>query len=200
MRLKQLPQALIVVVALLCAPTDARLNAQEKQPRIQYKISGDGQIGLTAIDPLGNRKSLTFDEEGQTNSTVLKIDGKDVEFGMAEGGKWDVEQAPLGKGKDGKTRRGHKSVWTHEKITITQIVEIVPSRGGELDACVISYVMENKDNQPHKVGIRAMIDTQIGDNDGNPFAIPGKKETITTSADFKGKDVPELVAAFENDD
>src|SRR5262249_52829659 len=116
-------------------------------------------------------------------------------------GKWVTKQAPLGKGKDGKERRGHKSVWAVDKVEVTQAVEIVPSKGGALDTCLVSYEVVNKDDKPHRVAVRVLLDTFIGDNDGHPFAVLGKDELITTSADFHaGKNMPAAVRALQRPD
>ncbi len=44
----------------------------------------------------------------------------------------------------------------------------------------------------HKVGIRVMLDTYIGANDGVPFTIPGKKGFVDTRADFDEEADPRL--------
>lgn len=189
---------LAIGIAALSA-TVAQEAAREPKPRIEYKFTAQGQIGLTVLDAQSNPIPITFADDGETNSTVVRIDGDDVEFG-SEDGKWQGGPQPLGRGKDGKQRRGHKATWVYGSIAITQIVEIVPSKAGRLDACVIRYEIENRDDQAHEVGLRAVIDTQIVDNDGNPFALPGKRETITTCADFgAGKDLPAVVKALEHD-
>jgi len=193
--------AAVAALAVLGGRPLETVQAQaDKQatPRIAYKFGTEGQVGFTALDAQGNRKNLTFADDGETNSTVLLIDGKEVEFGAADGGQWAVRQA-LGKGKNPKMRHGHKSVWIYDNIAITQIVQIVPSKSGQLDACVVSYIIDNKDNKPRKIGLRDMIDTMIDENDGNAFAVPGKNAVITTRADFKDKDVPAVVQALEQD-
>ena len=42
-----------------------------------------------------------------------------------------------------------------------------------LDTCLVRYVIENTDVRSHRVGLRFMLDTFIGANDGVPFTIPG---------------------------
>ena len=37
---------------------------------------------------------------------------------------------------------------------------------------MVRYQIENKDTQNHKVGLRFLLDTYIGANDGVPFTIP----------------------------
>lgn len=167
-------------------------KADDKPSRIAYKFGPEGQVGLAVLDK-DNRIPLTFADDGDTNSTLVRIDGAGVEFG-SEDGKWEAKNVPLEKGK-----RGHKSTWVCKKISITQIVQIVPSKTGNFDACLISYAIENQDKQKHDVGLRTMIDTQINQNDGNAFGV--NKELITKSADYKtAKDVPALVRVLEKAD
>ncbi len=156
----------------------------------------------------GEWKLITFSPNGKTGNTVVRVDGKDILFG-SEDGKWVSQKKALGTRSDGTKRSGHLSVWVYNQISITQAVEIVPAnapakageKGRLLEACLISYLIENKDSQPHTVGLRVMVDTLIGKNDGHPFAVPGQKDLITTSAAFRGsKEIPLYVKALEGVD
>jgi hypothetical protein len=64
----------------------------------------------------------------------------------------------------------------------------------------VVYKLENRDTRPHNIGIRFMLDTFIGDNDGVPFLIPGRKELCNTSAEFNNaSDIPDFIQARESD-
>jgi hypothetical protein len=89
-------------------------------------------------------------------------------------------------------------VFTGEKIEVTQHVEIVPGQSGYLDTVLVYYTLRNKDEGPHKVGIRVMLDTFIGANDGVPFTIPGKKGFVDTKAEYAQKDIPDYIEVIEN--
>ncbi len=106
--------------------------------------------------------------------------------------------------RDGRARDGLASSWwlPEEKIAVTQEVEIVAGeQSRRLDTCLVRYLIENKDTRGHQVGIRFMLDTFIGFNDGVPFTIPGAaglcdtKKLFTTSAE-----VPDFIQALEKDD
>src|SRR5262249_12121915 len=144
------------------------------------KSNQSASFGLTMFDAAKEEKKLTFDPSGTTNSTVVSIDGKSVIFGPAIGrtasGVWEKKPATL--------KSGAPITWLfqHGRIAATQTVEIVPGVPIEvapesfkrfMDTCVIRYKLENKDTRPHNVGIRVLLDTMIGDNDGVPFTIPG---------------------------
>jgi hypothetical protein len=61
--------------------------------------------------------------------------------------------------------------------------------------------MENKDRIPHTVGLRFLLDTFIGGNDGVPFLIPGWRQLCSTSMDFHvATEVPDFLQARETED
>ena len=91
-------------------------------------------------------------------------------------------------------------MWIYEDIHITQTVEIVKSKKGALDTALITYQIQNKGEEAHKVGLRLLLDTFMVENDGTPFAVVGKKKLIEDQADFKGKNVPAAVQVMEKAD
>jgi hypothetical protein len=140
-------------------------------------------------------KRLTYDPYGRTSNTCVKIDGKEALLGSAPG-KWQEREGKLPKG-----RLGLRSVWVYpdEKVYVTQIVEIVRGQQtGNVDTCRIEYVLENKDEAEHSVGVRFLLDTFIGTNDGAPFIVPGEKALIDTQKDFKtAATIPAFAQALE---
>jgi hypothetical protein len=160
-------------------------------------------------------KRLTFDADGLTNNTVVHLDGKDMIFGelplrLASGrtkgpatGRWLTRESDLGVDK-GRKRQGKKSIWAYDKqhVQVTQTVEIVPgAQSRVLDTCLVRYTLENHDSEPHTLGLRFMLDTFIGANDGVPFTIPGEKYLCDTSHDFaRAEDVPDFIQALEKED
>src|SRR5437588_12816023 len=86
-----------------------------------------------------------------------------------------------------------------EKVRITQHVEVVPGKSRLLDTCLIYYIIKNNDTQPRSVGLRVMLDTYIGDNDGVPFLVPGERDFLTTMHDYKTRaEAPPYLEAVEN--
>ncbi len=213
-RLRRTVAASAVLAGLLLAGNFRGASAGDKKEDGDKKAAGGGVkiiaefnpamgFGLQLVDDMGDRQKITFDTQGRSNVTLIQIDDKKYVYGAKEdeklppgleGGKWDPMKAALGKG-----RKGFKSVWVADgKIRITQEVEIVKSATGAEDTCLVTYTVENKDDKAHKVAVRVLVDTFIVDNDGHPFAVPGKKKLITTSADFRGaKDVPAVIQALQ---
>jgi hypothetical protein len=178
-------------------------------PRIAYNLGHNMRVGFMVQTEQGFQR-ITCGQDGSTNNTVCRIDNGDMEFGAPQG-RWDPQRAPLEAGPAGKRRQGTRSTWVFNNIRITQIVEIVPTRptdkkagpaaGKRLrDACVLRYVIDNKDTRAHRVGIRNMIDTLIVNNDGALFAVPGKDQ-ILAGADFRStKEIPAWVQVLERPD
>src|SRR5262249_54982190 len=70
-----------------------------------------------------------------------------------------------------------------------------------LDTALVRYTLENKDTRPHELGIRVMIDTLIGGNDGVPFTVPGVPGLVDTFRDFPTPEsVPDFIQALEVSD
>lgn len=155
------------------------------------------RFGLHILDEAGKPtgKKLTYHAAGLTSNTCVRLNGKEYLLGH-EPGKWRTKEAALGNG-----RGGVKSVWLYkEGVTITQIVEIVRGeQTGQLDNCRVEYLLDNESAQTHQVGIRFLLDTLIGSNDGTPFIVPGAAALVDTFADYKkAEQVPPFVEALEN--
>jgi hypothetical protein len=183
----------------------------DPHPRIRLAFdegqnSGNSlRFGLVVLDPANPRaadpKRLTFSPTGLTNSTVVRIDGRDRVFGK-DGGRWDPAR-PEKIGSWG----GLKATWVFdEQVAVTQTVELIPGEpqivNGDykhlVDTCLIRYTIENRDNRMHVVGLRFLLDTLIGSNDGVPFTVPGQGD-VDTSADYKGAQVPDFIFVLERE-
>ncbi len=180
--------------------------------------AGSMRFGLVMLRERGStnrpsttvNKKLTYDLWGRTNNTCLKIDdpgdpGDEKEFLFGhKPGRWILQEEPLGKDENGRTRDGFRSVWMldSKRLQVTQHIEVVPGDlSACLDTCLISYLLENKDTKPHRVGIRFLLDTFIGGNDGVPFTIPGASGLCDTMRAFrKASDVPDFIEAMEKED
>jgi hypothetical protein len=180
------------------------------------------RFGLTMVgqpDPgrPGYDKRLTYSERGLTNNTCVRLDGNEWLFGEApfrlEDGKregpapgyWREMKEPLKTDPTtGLKIEGAESVWLYsgQKIAVTQTVEIVPGDQSRLlDTCLVRYRFDNEDNRPHRLGLRVLLDTYIGANDGVPFTIPGATGLCDTEMQFPLADqVPDFIEALERPD
>lgn len=187
------------------------------EPAIWEPSMRFGLVMLNEPDPESPEhfKRLTFDEQGGTNNTCVKLDGHEWLFGerpfhTEDGyffgswpGRWQDRDLPLGTDSDGRERLGRKSVWMYdrEQVRITQIVEIVAGQQTRLlDTCLVRYRIENTDDRPHRVGLRFLLDTYIGANDGVPFTIPGTNQLCDTRRDFnRPQEIPDFIQALEHE-
>ncbi|MCS6850916.1 MAG: hypothetical protein NZ700_07070 [Gemmataceae bacterium] len=172
-------------------------------PHVKFDTMTFGLEALGERDPTDPRrfKRLTYDARGRSNNTVLKIDGQEFIFGRPPG-RWLIQKEPLPPAPTHR-RDGYRSVWSYDaqKIVVSQIVErVLNEQTQSLDTCLARYLIENKDSQPHIVGLRFLLDTYIGANDGVPFTIPGQSNLCSTSHDFKNpEEVPDFIQALEFD-
>jgi hypothetical protein len=156
---------------------------------------------------------LTCAPHGETNNTVVRLDGDEWIFGerpfrTLDGqelgdwpGRWLIQDEELGKTADGTERTGRRSTWVYDRehVEITQIVELVAGEQySDCDTCVVRYRMENRDTHVHRVGLRFLLDTFIGKNDGAPFLIPGTRQLCDTMLDLRGGEIPQYIEACEN--
>ncbi len=176
-----------------------------------------GLVMLNQTDPNHPElhKRLTFDEEGLSNNCCVRLDGRDQLFGEQPfrvvgeparplPGRWLEMAGDLGKDEMGTPRQGKRSVWVFNiapRVEITQTVELVAGQeSGRLDTCLVRYRIDNKDVRSHFVGLRFLLDTYIGANDGVPFLIPGQNQFCTTQQIMAGGSVPQYIQACENQD
>jgi hypothetical protein len=163
-------------------------------------VNNNMNFGLFKLDEANVPIKLFFGEQGRSNSTLIKINEPIAVFGKpGSGGHW-VEK-PIVKGTDSVAK------WGLGNVHITQEVKFIPGDPIEVspdvfkrfrDICLVKYVIENKDIRTHSVGMRVLLDTYIGMNDGSPFTIPGVKGLMATSKDFKTPDeVPDFILGLE---
>ncbi len=144
----------------------------------------------------GANKKITYDKQGDTNNTIVFIEGSEIYFGEKNPDRTvKSENLPAG-------RLGNRTIEDigDKKVSVTQHVEIVPGQSGRLDTCLIWYHVKNYGESPIRVGVRFMLDTFIGANDGVPFTAPGVKGFIKDMREFKGGEVPSYLEVVENPD
>jgi hypothetical protein len=177
-------------------------SLKDGKPLLDLRFHSDMKFGLEMSRERDPRdpdkpKKLTFEADGKSNNTIIKIDDSDYFFGeITPANRWvrDKMQKPVPNGMLSTME------FRHERVVVTQHVQIVPGQSGYLDTCLVHYTIQNQDAGKHKVGIRVMLDTYIGANDGVPFTIPGKKGFVDTQADLKRKQIPDYIEVVEKPD
>jgi hypothetical protein len=186
--------------------------------RVHVQFSEQQRFGIVCPklrDPRNPQKPklLTRDERGITNNTIVRIEGYEYLWGVEIPGVHYVKDKDSGKiikevpipGKD--KDRSWMTAWESEfgRVRVTQSVEIVMGEQTRLyDTVLVRYHLWNRDKTPHTVGLRIMLDTFIGSNDGVPFYIPptiGKAPRLVDKMEiFAQKDIPDFVQALETGD
>ncbi len=178
-------------------PTEQTLDIRFNEPTMRF-----GLIMLKERDPKDKQKfkRLTFREDGFTSNTCLMVGTTPVLFGSPQGVFEQPVKQPLGKDPRGRELIGYQTVWVYNRIAVTQQVEIVPdAQMHALNTCRVTYTLENRGDVRQPVGLRYLLDTFIGTNDGVPFNIPGQGLCDTSHNFKKAEDVPDFVTALERD-
>lgn len=162
-------------------------------------------------DPRDPRKPklLTSDDHGLNNNTRVKIDDRDYRFGFeAPGVRWFKDKdGKVWKGvKDGERRWVSIMEWKEHNVRVKQTVQVVVGEQTHLyDTALVKYAVQNLDSKSHSVGVRLMLDTYIGANDGVPILIPPSEgapsgRLLDTLAVFENDKVPPFLRALESPD
>jgi hypothetical protein len=172
----------------------AETNTGPIDPVLRVQVQGSGSMtyGLNAD---GIR--LTF--SNASARTTFKIDNQKL-FPNAP-----LPQPLPAKSPQGKPRHGFTSTFNFNQLNITQEIEAVPTKPAKsgdkrrLDAVMIRYFIENKDNKPHTIAMRVRIDTHCN-NDGALFAAPTFPGKILDGIELKDKTLPPYVQILQNPD
>jgi RNA polymerase sigma factor (sigma-70 family) len=188
------------------------VKATDPDPRIGIAFTDSQRFGISCLklrDPIiaEKPKLLTRHERGNTSNVAVRIDGNEFIFGKVAGGAhWTkIKDKVYKELKVGERKWVSAMDYPDFKVRIVQAVEIVVGEQTRLyDTALVKYRIDNLDSKPHTVGLRAMVDTFIGGNDGVPFLIPPTDTKpaylVDTLEVFEKGRVPEFVRALETGD
>lgn len=165
---------------------------------------GRFSIETTQGDPLNLRDDNQLLIYGRpipwTSYTTVRIDNQDYIFGseskktQRRTGKKALYGKVLSQINDGE------SIVTSvqfDKVIATQTLRFFRSPSTRVkDNVLISYTIQNLDNTAHEIGIRIMLDTKLGRNDGAPFRI-GSQE-ITSELQLNKNQLEDYWMTFDN--
>jgi hypothetical protein len=195
------PPAPTAVIAATHTPTR---TPNPPSPVVMLRINEEGRFGFMTIqgdpaNPDDDNKPLTYNDPGKlpngnTNNTRVWVDGKTPSFGEAP---IPFLSAPVLASDNAST----SAVWEYDNIVFTQTVKVeLSTTTHRFDTFRIEYAAQNRDTISHTVGVRVLLDTLIGNNDGVPFVVPGRPGVITTPLDLRGNDIPNFIQALEKPD
>jgi hypothetical protein len=159
--------------------------------RIQYNMQGLS-VGVRSAD----NQTLHL-----SHFPTFSIDGQ--LFQNQPPGRFESINRPLAAGKGRRTREGFETVFLHNDLRITCTVSLVPTKPSgpgakrQMDSVLIRYLVENKGNRPHKVGVRIYMDVYVINNDGAQFAAPTMPGKVLNGVLLKGKQFPPYVQLLQ---
>jgi hypothetical protein len=162
---------------------------------VQYaQLNGQGSMAYSlGVD--NNRLKL------ETMWTWVQVDEQLTYPGGS--GKMLSQNQPLEKKGADRPRVGHRSVWEHTGVFITQEIEVVPTRAKagasrRIDAVVVRYTIENKDKKPRTIGIRPHLnDLLYNNNRGLVFAAANQSDKMLDGVELKGDKMPDVLQIVE---
>jgi hypothetical protein len=163
--------------------------------RVVVKYSDDARTGLSTTtgnpdDATDDNKLLTYSENGATNNARLWVDGSTPIVGSNRG-HFVRRMETI---SDGRL----EAEWAYDDVNVVKSVDFVASDvSHRIDGIRVDYRLRNVGTTTREVGLRIMIDSLIGENDGVPFIVPGRKRIVTSPLELSGKEIPDFVRALE---
>jgi len=156
---------------------------------IEIAVAGNGQFTMGIPDgPI----LLYGHPDPWSSATTIRVDGVDY---------WNYNRTTWGTVVTPPTTQGFSNTTTWDingLVRLTQKLSIVQgSSSRKYDTGEIRYTVVNTDNTAHSVGIRIMLDTMLGTNDGAPFRIPGTG-AVTTEMEWDRESMPPYYQAFDD--
>jgi len=163
--------------------------------RVSVDVGSTGRFSVGAFpDPsTGNPTASSFKilygwPSTGTSFSTLRVDGADAILGSGA----PVTVGPTDSGPADTT------TFADGPVTVTQTLSLAVSpETGKTDAVRIAYQVVNNDSVSHAIGVRAMLDTDVNDNDGAPFRLPGIG-AVTAEQDLSGSSVPDDFQVFQS--
>jgi len=210
--MKALIVATMLSVALLGAPIfPARaadpVTMENEFVRVVVN-NGPDEVGRFSIKttggdpsrPASKNQHLIFGVNAPwTSYTTVLVDGVKYGFGGAtqrragQTAQYGTVVTP-----PTKTDAGITTTYRVGEIEVTQDLTFVRGLSTRmLDTVGIRYRLTNKGAAAHKVGLRVMLDTMCGSNDGAPIRAGGS-DAVTRALPLGGAAVPDYWQAFDN--
>jgi len=162
---------------------------------VQVATNGRFNMGAQPDPSTGRASAQSYDllfrwpNSPGSSYTTIRLDGQDFVYG--------TNGVPLEAPRpvDDQTNR---SAWRIGDIEVSQILQLAYNpRSGREDIARIEYRLRNLGAVSHSVGTRLMLDTEVNNNDGAPFRVPGVG-IVTTELDLRGAAVPDAFQVYFN--
>ncbi|HPZ29888.1 MAG TPA: cohesin domain-containing protein [Limnochordia bacterium] len=205
----------IIAIVLLFAVCSLSAAAQEQKPNLEIaneyiriiintleENMGRFSVGTTGGDPdrIGdeNQHLIYGGEEPWTSYTTVRIGNQNWVYGNPTNRRAG-KNGLYGQVVQPPTIIDDKLVssWQLGPILVTQILSFTRSiTSGLMDTAKIEYHLENTDVVSHMVGLRLVLDTMLGQNDGAPFRLTDR--AVLTDTVFYSHEMPAFWQAFDS--
>lgn len=188
---------LFVLPAVLLFTCFALDGAVLEMKNDYIRIIGDPETGRFILKTTGGDPALTSDQNAlllyedypPTSFTTIQVDETVYKFGDNTG-NFSVRM---------NEREGViTAVWNVGNTEVNQKLKIVkgPTTGNP-DTVEASYNVINKDFREHSIGVRIMLDTYLGREDGAPFRVPELGD-ITSEQELKKSELPDYWYSYDD--
>lgn len=170
--------------------------------------TGEENTGRFSVNTTGGDPDRIGDEEKPliygsadpwTSFTTIRVDGENFVFG-GRTQKPAGRQGPFGKVIVPPQIVDGQAVQTVCQIGPVQVEQVLgftrSSTTGLKDTARIAYRITNQDDVPHRVGMRLVLDTMLGANDGAPFRV--HDQAVTTDSMYTRAEMPDFWQAFDS--
>jgi hypothetical protein len=209
---------IFAVLSLLgCALTASAQNPSKDQPGLAIENEyvravvnrGPNELGRLSIrttegDPNildSKRKDLIYGGDlPWTSYTTVLMDGKAYAFGGPTTRR-SANGVPVGTVTAAPQVNNGKLSTTCRFGDVEVTQELSLGRGlvtRYSDTLAVSYRINNLGDRAHSVGLRVMLDTKCGENDGAPIRTTKTDDALTAPKWMLGKDVPDFWQAFND--
>lgn len=195
-----------VASALAEAPAPGGLSVSNEFIRIRVN-PGPQEAGRFAVDTTGGDPSRASDDgqvliygsrEPWTSFTTVIVDGQPLVFGGPTSRRAG-QHVPVGTLTGGPRVSGEAITCTVRTgdVEVTQELGLARSPTTRVkDAARISYRVVNLGQASHAVGLRIVLDTMLGANDGAPLRAGA--QAISTATELGGNEIPDYWQAFDS--
>lgn len=176
------------------APTKKRAESTVPGPQSQYIAIAidDGNGQFTMAVPGGGPILLYGYPVPWSSFTSFRVDGTAITNLYDPFGTMIQPPTTTGDTNEGIWQLGSGNLRVHQVVTLVN----GPS-SGRPDTYLIQYKVDNLDAVSHTVGCRVMFDTDLDDNDGAPFRVPGAG-SVTRETQFDGAAIPSYFYVFND--
>ena len=152
-------------------------------------------------NPNDNQQPLVYGRPAPwTSYSTIYLDGKPIIFGGKNNKNEKRSGIKLDFSDEVTQRKEEKRLVSIAKIgnlDVEQSLQFIINPSTKVkDLVLISYHLINRDQKAHEVGVRLMLDTKLGNNDGAPFRM--SNQTVDSEIMMGGKDLVEYWQSFDS--